>query len=576
MLSLKFSLCNMIDLEQYRLSIGCHNTGSFMTKAGCKLKKFSYSGKSMKVADVCLCLLYLYFVLVVMCCSMSMSLNFSTCINENLAISQSYINNISADSCTMCYVKHLYCMIICHVISSCLISKFVRHFVLYRLGIISVFKRKYQLSRLNRLSQSLFLWLCLLNFLLIVIVNPSLLNPGPKSRPLKVLYNNVKGLVHARDAKSSNPMLNTTKLHELNGYILKNKPDIVILNETWLKPPICDSEVLPDNLYKIKRTDRSGKTHPYDPCNPKKYRQGGGGVLIAHRRDIELESTEVGFIKVQAEILTLNFKLPSGKKFNVSTFYRVGTLGIENFEEVKEYLTSLARKKKLDKHILIGDLNFAETSWPDGVTSVELQKKFLDLLINDLGHSQLISEPTHKDGNVLDLLFTNIPNTVENINILGQDEVCSSDHFGINFNIKLDVPLRKSVKRSIYDYSRADWKSINFELKRVGWDSLLGMHDPHTSWPVFRAILSIICDKYIPKKIIKNQFQVPWFDSECDKILHEKEKWRAKAHSDHGTEEDHEKFRKFRKKFKKVMDENMRKLQKICNLTVVIEYTWFY
>ena len=110
-------------------------------------------------------------------------------------------------------------------------------------------------------------------------------------------------------------------------------------------------------------------------------------MLIAHRRDIDIESTQVGLIKVQAEILTVNFKLPTGNKFSLSTLYRVGNLGTE---AVKKYFTTLASKKKLDKHVLIGDLNFPEVSWPNANTSVELHRKFIDLLMVDLCHSQLI------------------------------------------------------------------------------------------------------------------------------------------------------------------------------------------
>ena len=43
-----------------------------------------------------------------------------------------------------------------------------------------------------------------------------------------------------------------------------------------------------------------------------------------------------------------------------------------------------------------------------------------------------------------------------------------------------------------------------------------------------------------------------------NKILREKEKWRVKANSERGTEEDHQKFRKLRKDFKKIMNEKMR------------------
>ena len=110
-------------------------------------------------------------------------------------------------------------------------------------------------------------------------------------------------------------------------------------------------------------------------------------------------------MKVKAEILTVNFKISSGKRFSLSTFYRVGTLGIENFNMIKDYLTKLACKKKLDKHVLIGDFNFREILWPDSSTSVELHQNFIDFFMTELDHSQLVSEATHKNGNKLDLFL---------------------------------------------------------------------------------------------------------------------------------------------------------------------------
>ena len=405
---------------------------------------------------------------------------------------------------------------------------------------------------------SFVLFLFLLNLILLTIANPSIKNPGPsaRNRPLTVLYNNVQGFINPKDLSSPTPPLNMKKAYELQGYIFNHKPDIVILNETWLKQNILNPEIFPKS-YKVSRIDRSGKTHPWDSSQPKKFRKFGGGVLIAHRLDIDCESTEVGLIKVQAELLSINFKLPTGKKLCISTFYRVGTLGMENYEQVKKYFTTLASRKKLDKHVLVGDFNFPEVEWPEATTTVELHKKFLDLFLVDLGHSQMISEPTHKNGNTLDLLFTNIPDIINKISVLDFNEVCKSDHFGIKFEIKLNVKLKKVAKRQIYNFSKANWKELNFDLKKVNWH-LIGSHDPHTSWNIFKFILNKLCDKHIPKISVKDQFLPPWYDSECDKILHEKEKWRSKANSPSGTEQDHEKFRKLRSDFKKIMDQKMR------------------
>ena len=196
-----------------------------------------------------------------------------------------------------------------------------------------------------------------------------------------------------------------------------------------------------------------------------KFRENGGGVLIAHRTDIDVESTEVGVIKVQAEILTINLKLPSGKRLSLSTFYRVGNLSTENYESVRKYLTTLASKKRLDKHVLIGDLNFPEIRWPEKVTTVNLHKNFLELLMVDLCHSQLITESTHKNGKTLDILFTNIPEIIDNVPVLGYKEACSSDHYGLNFKIQLDVPMKKTVKRKVYNCSKADCRALNFDIR---------------------------------------------------------------------------------------------------------------
>ena len=78
------------------------------------------------------------------------------------------------------------------------------------------------------------------------------------------------------------------------------------------------------------------------------------------------------------------------------------------------------------------------------------------------------------------------------------------------------------------------------------------------SWPIFKSVLYKLCDRHIPKKTVHDQFQPPWFDADCEQILKEKEKWRSIANSKTGTEEDHQNFRKLRKKLKKTLDEKMR------------------
>ncbi len=140
-------------------------------------------------------------------------------------------------------------------------------------------------SKLKVLIVRLFLAIVSLNFILIAIVNPSLLNPGPQN--LSVCYQNVRGLIPFSNLNQPHPNLDSTKIYELNTFISTEKPDVLLLSETWLKKSIKDNEVININNYNIYRNDRSQFSHPSDLNNPSKYKRYGGGVLIATRSDIE-------------------------------------------------------------------------------------------------------------------------------------------------------------------------------------------------------------------------------------------------------------------------------------------------
>ena len=117
---------------------------------------------------------------------------------------------------------------------------------------------------------------------LIAISNISLLNPGPAMNDiLNCYFHNVQGFITLNSIGKDYPDLNITKLLVFQSYVFQNFPDIILLNETWLKKSINSKEIIPGDSYKIFRRDRSCLSHPPDPKNPKKFRQNGGGVFIA-------------------------------------------------------------------------------------------------------------------------------------------------------------------------------------------------------------------------------------------------------------------------------------------------------
>ena len=113
-----------------------------------------------------------------------------------------------------------------------------------------------------------------------------------------------------------------------------------MLNETWLNKNLNDSEIFPNNSYKVFRLDRTRYTHPIDPNDPDKYKKNGGGVLIAIKAELQCESKEIK-IKCKAEIISIEIGLKDGRYICLSTLYRVSDLGAENHRVVDNYLRGI-------------------------------------------------------------------------------------------------------------------------------------------------------------------------------------------------------------------------------------------
>ena len=399
-------------------------------------------------------------------------------------------------------------------------------------------------------SNQFTIWSTLLNILLVIICNPSLLNPGPNNN-LKVMYQNVRGLVPFSGLGKTNMPLDTDKILEFQSNVFEQKPDMIILTETWLSKEHHNNEILPDANYKIFRRDRSKRSHPPDLHNNRKFRTKGGGVLIAIRTDIDVECEKID-VGSKAEMMSVNLK-SGGTSYCITVCYRVGTLGEDNLKEIELHLSNVINRKKFQNYIVVGDFNFPDINWSASSTTTELGHNFMQLL-NNFGFIQLINEPTHEKGRTLDLLFSNKLRAIEGVNVLGKNEICSSDHFGITFDIKMKFK-NKVEKRKIFNYKKANWQNLNNDLKHVRWDQELN-YDPETSWFRFKRILNHFMKKHIPTITLKNKCQPPWFDCDTHHLCRKKERLRAKF-KETGLAEDYKKFSDCRKSFKNLVKEKM-------------------
>lgn len=158
-------------------------------------------------------------------------------------------------------------------------------------------------------------------------------------------------------------------------------------------------------------------------------------------------------------------------------------------EELLSYLSVL----------ILGDFNLLDVDWCTQSSSSKRSDAFCDL-VYDCGFSQLITDPTHCRGNILDLVLTN------NLEMLANVRVCC-DHFQIetdHYPIYLDILQHTLVKsstpvREVYNYSKTDLDGLTDYLLDCDFFTCLSSSDIETVWPNLTRIIVSSVKMFTPK-----------------------------------------------------------------------------
>ena len=139
-----------------------------------------------------------------------------------------------------------------------------------------------------------------------------------------------------------------------------------------------------------------------------------------------------------------------------------------------------------------------------------------------------------------------------------RNSVCFSDHFPIKFSVLGHVRRKKMPKREFFNFKKANWDDLNSDLQTVEWDNVINENlEINSCWENFKTTLNKHVNKHIPKVKVKNEFQAPWFDSECYTACRNKERLRRKFKKSN-KDSDGLKFSLARKNFQKLVSQKMR------------------
>lgn len=238
------------------------------------------------------------------------------------------------------------------------------------------------------------------------------------------------------------------KLFELKKYIYIRKPEIVCLQETWIK-----AEYLPAFInYSVFFKNRPGRA---------------GGLAIITRNDLVSEELELqAFQNGKLEIQRVKIKLQNGRRnfIEIVNLYNPNESITEG--EYRHYLSQLG-----DQCIFIGDFNAHHPLWDARARQRQICPSGRNL-VNALTHFplQLVttqSLPTYIDnrtGNssTIDLCFISPHLFGLTTSWLGED--CGSDHCPIHIEIQINLSKNIFKVRRKWKFNELLWENFTTEL----------------------------------------------------------------------------------------------------------------
>uniref|UniRef100_A0A803KG92 Reverse transcriptase domain-containing protein n=1 Tax=Xenopus tropicalis TaxID=8364 RepID=A0A803KG92_XENTR len=264
------------------------------------------------------------------------------------------------------------------------------------------------------------------------------------------------------------------KLGELQAIACIENYDLIGITETWWDDK-CDWAV---NLngYTLFRRDREIKK--------------GGGVCLYVKSDLKPCNKDITNENVESLWVEISVGLKVTKKMIIGVCYKPPR--IDEGDEA-QLLLQMEEASKLGQVVVMGDFNYPDIDWSNGVAKSEKASRFVNML-NDNFLFQAVQEPTRNDA-ILDLVISNNNELISNICV--GEHLGNSDHNMVSFEIMLQRQLYKGVTKTL-NFRRADFASIRASLQCVNWERLFMGLDTEGKWNIFKTLLCRYTQQYIP------------------------------------------------------------------------------
>ena len=312
---------------------------------------------------------------------------------------------------------------------------------------------------------------------------------GRNNSSVSILYLNAQSIVG--------------KVDELASSASEIDPDLILVVESWCNSNISDAflsipgyEMQQD--LRLDREDTEGGR--------------GGGLLVYTKNGIKILSCDkvVNFHQYCKFLLN---------DITVYLIYRPPSGGAVSIDDLTA-LISAAEKRC----ILIGDFNLPEINWEDGHArgrAAHLLEAAENVLME-----QLVTFTTHTRGNRLDLLLTNIPERVVDVQEAGR--LGHSDHTMILAKVTTNKVESGNPKEQL-DWNRADWNSMRENMASINWRERMENKSGSEAWEMLRDHINTMVAENVPARRRRNQNRPAWLSKEILCAIRRKKRLWTKA-----------------------------------------------
>ena len=237
----------------------------------------------------------------------------------------------------------------------------------------------------------------------------------------------------------------------------------------------------------------------------------GGGIMVYSKK--ELVIWRVDGPKNFNQGVSVKVKC-GGEVVSLHTIYRSPNSNKDNDAFLNEWV-----KKLNGTNVIIGDLNYPDIDWISGIAGSK-GRKFHEAT-SERFFEQHVTESTHMNGNLLDLVLCNREEIIRSVTMEGK--IGKSDHEIISFEISIDN-FRNKTQRQSLNYRRAQFAVMRQSIKDTDWRAVMQDKNVNEAWIYIKDRLNELIEKHIPVRKCRVKNEPPWFNREVKKSIEEKKK----------------------------------------------------